>query len=156
MVRPGDAGVDGAEVRAERVASDKRFEVVIGIARDVRAHDRQTIGKVREARERASEGDAWHPGGQLARRAPDPVGRGHLRVERLELARPAVEEQKDDRLAGQKAGQALGLCLQRRQVGQREPASADRGRAADSEERAPGVRTVAVDEGQHGASWIEV
>ena len=69
---------------------------------------------------------------------------------------PAVQEQEDDRLAREQAGQALGLCPQRGQVGQRQPPGADRGRAADPEERRAGVRTVAVDEGEHGASSIEV
>ena len=101
VVRPGDPCVDRAEVGPERVAADDRLDVVVGVAGDERADDGELVGPRREAGEGAAEGHAGDLRGDLARGAADSLGPIHLRVERLDLARAAVQEEEDDRLPRQ-------------------------------------------------------
>ena len=105
VVRARDAAVDRAEVRVQEVLVDQRLEVVVAVAGPVGADDCELVGQLRQAREGAAEGDAGQRGGDLAGDAADAVRGRHLGVEGLDLGRPAVQEQEDDRLArGQRFG----------------------------------------------------
>src|SRR6188474_2155130 len=69
---------------------------MVAVAGDERAHDTKLVRKPGESCEGAAEGDAGDGRFDLARGAADGRGRVHLRIERLELRRPAVHEEKDD------------------------------------------------------------
>ena len=129
VVRPGDARVERPRLAPKRVAADERLDVVVGVAGDERADDGELVGQRGELREGAAEGHAGERGGDLAGGAADALGRGHLRVERLELARPAVQEQEDDRLARQQPGHRLRPRTAAR-TGRRGPARPPRARHA--------------------------
>ena len=98
MVRRGDAGEIEPRLAAERVPTDERLDVVIGVAGNERTDDAQFVGQLGQSGEAAAEGDAGNLGGDFAGRASDSLGLVHLRVERLDLAGPAMEKEEDDRL----------------------------------------------------------
>ncbi len=97
------ARVQAAQTGAERLLGmhDRIDEVVADLSsRDVRAHDRQLLGTFRELGKRRAERHARKRRGDLAIDAANAVRSAHLRVEGLELGRPAEQVQEDDRLAG--------------------------------------------------------
>ncbi len=73
---------------------------MVRIARNERPHDIEPVAARGKSGERAAEGYARQARGDLAGRAANALGAVHFRVERLELAGTAVQEQEDDRLAG--------------------------------------------------------
>jgi hypothetical protein len=149
VIRPGDPREDRAGVGPERVAADERLEVVVGVAGDEGADDGELVGPRREVREGAAETHAGDRRGDLPRRAADPLRPVHLRVERLDLARAAVQEEEDHRLPGQRPRHPLRMCLQGREVGEAQAARPECGGAPDPEEAPAGAPRIPVVEGQH-------
>ena len=58
MVQADDAGIEGAEVGAERLAVDDRLDVVVAVAGHVGADDGELVGQLGQARKGRAEGDA--------------------------------------------------------------------------------------------------
>ena len=73
---------------------------MIGIAGHVRSNNCQAVGESRKFGKRGTESDAGERGANLAGGTAGLDRRIHMRVEGLDLARPAVKEEKDDAAIG--------------------------------------------------------
>ena len=121
--RAGDARVERADVGVERVGADDGDDVVVGVVGLERADDGELVREPGEPGHRVAEADAGEGGLRGAGDGADRLRGVGLRVEGLELARPALLEEEDDRLARD------GLRPLRRrgeQGRQRQPAEAQR------------------------------
>ena len=129
---------------------------VVGDGVPERADDGQPIGPGRQPREGAAEGHAGDRRGEFAGGAAD-LRRGvQLRVEGLDVARPAGQEQQDHRLVaqGRLGARRRRGGLRPEQVGQAQAAQAQR---PDPEEVAAGgvagvAPAIGPFQGQHG--WL--
>jgi hypothetical protein len=77
------------------------LDVVIAIAGAEAADDADLFGHSGKFRKCAAERDAGNRSGRFTGHAADAGRSGHFRIERFDLARAAVQEQEDDRLAAQ-------------------------------------------------------
>ena len=108
VVAPGDAGVGAAEVREVAVFAHDWLDVVVAVAGDERAHDREAVGSFGELGEGAAEGDAGDRRLDFAGGTAGLGGCAHLGVEGFDLARPAVQEQEDHGLIGERLARVRG------------------------------------------------
>ena len=69
MIQAGHMSVNRPEIGAGTVPSDDRFDVMIAIAGDEGADDRQLVRMPSEFRECAAEGNAGASGGRFAHAA---------------------------------------------------------------------------------------
>src|SRR5207249_4629038 len=143
-----------AEVGAKRIAADDGLDVVIAVAGSEAAHDADLVRQASEAREGAAEGHAGDARLHFAGGAAALDRSTHLRIERLDLAGPAVQEQEDDgmileyRPARLRSGGFRLQQIHERQTAQRE--------AADFEE-GPAIETIVpIENGKHGISPLKV
>jgi hypothetical protein len=120
MIAAGDARIDRAEIGAKGIAADDGLDVVIAVARHVGTHDGNLVRHGGETRKRAAEGDAGDIGANLAGGAAELRRRGHVRIERLNLARSTVQEQENDGFVGNEPSSLGGAGCE--DVGQAEPA----------------------------------
>ena len=140
VVRAGHAGVDGAEIGAERFAADDRLDVMGGIAGNIGTDDGELVGQGRKLGERGAEGDARQTGGRFAYGAANLCRGRHFRVERLKLAGAAVQKQKNDRLVSKETSLIGGAGGE-----QSRQSEAAKSEAADLEEGAAMGATAVVD-----------
>ena len=126
IVAAGQPGVDGAGRGLDRIARRHHGVVlVIGVLRAVRADDAEPVGPLGQLFQRAAEGDARVPGGNLAGDAAE-LGRcRHLGIEEFDLRRAAVQEQEHHRLAGGDAAAPFGRGAGGQQIGERQSAAAE-------------------------------
>ena len=103
---------------------------MVGIPRRERADDGQAVRHLRQLRKGAAEGNAGQPGRHAAGDAAKFRGSARLRIERLDLRRPTLQEQQHDGLVLENASAVVGsACLQ--ELRQRQAAE---GQAADAQE----------------------
>src|SRR5262249_13606181 len=96
-----------ARVQATQTGAERRWSArdrigagVLAGSSSASAHNCPLLGPFGEVRECRAEGHAWKRGGDLPIDAANLDRRTHLRIESLELRRPAEQVQKDDRLVG--------------------------------------------------------
>ena len=114
----GDAGVEGAHVGAQGIASDDGLDVVVGIAGGEGADDGELVVELGEPLEGGAEGDAGDASRDFAGGGAYLAGRVHLRIERLELGGAAVLEEEDNGLVAEGELVGLGVGLHGEPVGE--------------------------------------
>ena len=147
MVEAGHLRVDGAEVGPEGVRADDWLDVVVGVAGNERPDHGQPIGQRSQLGKCLAEGDAGNARGHFAGHAADFGRGGHLRIKRLDLARPAVQKQEDDRLVLNDLLRLRRLRPRRQQSRQRPAAERE---AADLQKRPAIEALVSMIEAEHG------
>src|SRR5690349_3234439 len=98
MIEAHDARAHGTQVGAESVLAYDWLDIVIAVTRHIGAHDRELVGERGQPGERRTERYTGQARFHFASRAAHIRWRIHLRIECLDLARPALHEEKDHRL----------------------------------------------------------
>src|SRR5690606_29452065 len=99
MSRPGDARIEGAEIRFETLGPDNRADVVPGVSRLEGADNGELVSDPRQLFERITEDDSRDRSLRAAGDGANAGRRLHLGVEGLELAGASLLEEENHRLA---------------------------------------------------------